>query len=310
MSDYSHLPVMVDEVVSHLAIKQDGAFIDLTAGLGGHLQAFSEKLSDNARLYGLDRDGSAVAIARERLAGCPQRVMIETAPYSTIDIITEKFEDSRFDGILLDLGVSSMQIDDAARGFSFRFDGPLDMRFDPDETFTTAADIVNRSTERELADIFFNYGEERQARRIAKAVVRGRQREMIQTTTQLKRIVCDTVKPPYQTKSLARVFQALRIKVNGELDELHALLPKIENHLAEKGRFAVLSYHSLEDRIVKRFFQQKQKGCVCPDDYAVCVCGIKPSMHIVTKKALTPSDEEIDKNPRARSAKLRVAEKI
>ena len=310
MNDFCHLPVMADEIVSQLAVNRDGAFIDLTAGLGGHLYALSKVLSDKARLYGIDRDSAAVKIASENLAGCPQRVVVKEAPYSTIDELTTSFEDSRFDGMLLDLGISSMQIDDASRGFSFRHDGPLDMRFDPDRTVTTAADIVNRYSEKELADIFFTYGEERKAKRIAKALVMGRQTEMIQTTAQLKIIVTDTINPPHQTKSLARIFQALRIAVNGELDELKAVLPKIINLLNQGGRLAVLSYHSLEDRIVKRFFRQIQKGCTCPAHFSVCVCGIKPSITILTKKALIPSEDEIKTNPRARSAKLRVAQKI
>ena len=310
MTEYNHLPVMVTEIVSFLTTNKDGSYIDLTAGLGGHLKAFSENLSAKAKLFGTDRDRAAIKIAQDRLADCPQQVQIAEAPYSTIDKILPEFSVSSFDGILLDLGISSLQIDDASRGFSFQEDGPLDMRFDPQLSNRTAANLLNESSERELADIFFTYGEERQARKIAKAIVMERQMGSINTTLQLKQVINSVIFPPYQSKSLARIFQSLRIALNGELDELKAVLPKLVPLLNKTGRLAVLSYHSLEDRIVKRFFQQMQKGCVCPPGFAVCVCGIAPTFKIITKKALTPSQDEIAVNPRSRSAKLRVAEKI
>ncbi len=310
MNEYSHLPVMVNEIVSFLTLQKDGSYIDLTAGLGGHLKAFSANLSQDAKLFGTDRDRAAVEIARQNLTDCPQQVVIAEVPYSTIDKILPELSVSSFDGILLDLGLSSLQIDDAARGFSFQEDGPLDMRFDPQLSGRTAGDLLNESSEKELTEIFFSYGEEKQARRIAKAIVKERQKGVMETTMQLKQIIDSVIFPPYQKKTLARIFQSLRIALNSELDELKTVLPKLIPLLNQSGRLAVLSYHSLEDRIVKRFFQQMHKGCVCPPEFAVCVCGIEPSLKILTKKALIPTSEEIKANPRARSAKLRVAEKI
>ncbi len=301
---------MVNEIVSFLTLQKDGSYIDLTAGLGGHLKAFSENLSQDAKLFGTDRDRAAVKIAKQNLSDCPQQIVIAEAPYSTIDKILPELSVSSFDGILLDLGLSSLQIDDAARGFSFKEDGPLDMRFDPQLSGRTAGDLLNESSEKELTEIFFSYGEEKQARRIAKAIVMERQKGVMETTKQLKQIIDSVIFPPYQKKTLARIFQSLRIALNGELDELKTVLPKLVPLLNQSGRLAVLSYHSLEDRIVKRFFRQMHKGCVCPPDFAVCVCGIEPSLKILTKKALIPTSEEIEANPRARSAKLRVAEKI
>lgn len=310
MHEYSHLPVMVNEIVSFLTLQKDGSYIDLTAGLGGHIKAFSENLSPDAKLFGTDRDRAAIKIAQQNLADCPQQIQIAEAPYSTIDKILPEFSVNSFDGILLDLGLSSLQIDDATRGFSFQEEGPLDMRFDPQLSGRTAGDLLNESSEKELVEIFFSYGEEKQARRIAKAIVMERQMGKVETTTQLKHIIDSVIFPPNQKKSLARIFQSLRIALNGELDELKAVLPKLSPLLNKSGRLAVLSYHSLEDRIIKRFFRQMQKGCICPPDFAVCICGIEPSFKIITKKALFPSKEEIETNPRARSARLRVAEKI
>ena len=309
MNDFSHDPVMADEIIAHLITNKNGNYIDLTAGLGGHLKAFSKQLNQQAKLYGVDKDSKAVRIAKENLQACHQKIYLYEAPYAALDSLVEQFDDTQFDGVLLDLGISSMQIDDAERGFSFSKDGPLDMRFDEHST-ETASDIVNRKSEAELADIFFKYGEERQGKKIAKAIVTGRQKEMIQTTSQLTAIIYQVVNPPFQTKSTARIFQALRIAVNRELEQLESVLPQIVHILKTGGRIAVLSYHSLEDRIIKRFFQKLQKGCTCPDEIVVCICGNKPQLKIITKKPELPSESEIERNSRARSAKLRVAEKI
>ena len=310
MNEFNHLPVMVNEIVSFLIVQKDGSYIDLTAGLGGHLKAFSKHLSKDAKLFGTDRDSAAIKIARERLADCPQQVQVAEAPYSTLDKILPEFSVNSFDGILLDLGLSSLQIDDAIRGFSFQEDGPLDMRFDPQLSGPTAADLLNECSERELSDIFFTYGEEKQARRIAKAIVMERQMSAIETTTDLKKIIDSVIFPHHQKKSLARIFQSIRITLNGELEELKAVLPKLVHLMNKSGRLAVLSYHSLEDRIVKRFFQKMQKGCTCPPEFAVCICGVDPLFKILTKKALIPTEDEVKVNSRARSAKLRVAEKL
>jgi len=309
-SDSSHLPVMVTEVVEHLVTRPDGVYLDLTAGAGGHLRAFAEKSAGQARLYGLDRDQAAAAQATRNLRDLDQFRMIACSSYNRVDEVVEQFDDQTFDGILLDLGLSSTQLDDPGRGFSFRFDGPLDMRFDTESGGETAADLINRLSDGSLAEIIFKFGEERMAARLARAIVRERQKEMILTTARLSEIVRHTIRPPYQNKSLARVFQALRIAVNRELEQLSEVLPKVVALLNPGGRLAVISYHSLEDRIVKRFIQRQVKGCICPDGLAVCICGVKPSLKQITRRVLTPGAAEIESNPRSRSAKLRVAEKI
>lgn len=304
------MPVMAGEVVKLLITDPEGAYLDLTVGLGGHLKALAEALGPKARLYGLDKDPAAVEQATRNLAGCRQVKKVVRACYGDIDTVVDRIEDKTFDGILLDLGLSSPQLDDAQRGFSFRLNGPLDMRFDPQSQERTAADLINSLSEQKLAETIRFFGEERFAPQLAKAIVRERQKTVIQKTGQLARIVTETVRPPYQTKSLARVFQAFRIAVNRELDELQAVLPKAFALLKVGGRLAVISYHSLEDRIVKRFFQKEAKGCICPPELPECICNRSPRARIITKKALTPQKREKEQNPRSRSAKLRVAEKI
>lgn len=301
---------MVDEVVAYLVSNKDGIYCDLTVGSGGHLKAISKVLNKAACLYGLDKDPSAVIKAKDNLKDCSQLKDIICASYSEIDTVVDRLNIKDFDGILLDLGISSQQIDDPKRGFSFRFDSPLDMRFNPDSETKTAADLINNSSERQLSEIIYKFGEERNANRIARAIVRERQKKMILTTAHLTEIIKKVVKSSFQVKTLARVFQALRIAVNSELEQLEEVLPEGVALLKTGGRIAILSYHSLEDRLVKRFFQQEAKGCICPPEFSVCVCNHKPSLKIITKKAISPRPWEIEQNNRARSAKLRVAEKI
>ncbi len=309
-SDTYHRPVLAAEVVGLVITDREGAYLDLTAGGGGHLKALAEKLGTKARLYGIDKDPAAVAQATRVLKAYPQFRDIAAAFFADLGAVVERWPDRAFNGILLDLGVSSHQIDQAARGFSFRFDGPLDMRFDPGAG-DSAADLINRLTEPQLEAILRTFGEERQSARIARAIVRERRKQMILTTSQLTSIVLHHVRPPHQTKSLARVFQALRIAVNHELEQLESALPAAVSVLAPGGRLAVISYHSLEDRTVKRFFQNRAKAdCTCPRDFPVCVCGRRPSLKLITSKPVTASVKERDENSRARSAKLRVAEKL
>jgi len=278
-SEVYHLPVMAGEVISSLVTDPNGAYLDLTAGGGGHLKALAESLSNKARLYGVDKDPTAVQWVEKALAGFPQFKKIIKSSFGDIASTVKQFDDELFTGILLDLGLSSRQIDDRSRGFSFQGDGPLDMRFDP-------------------------------SKRIAREIVRERQKEMIRTTRQLSDIVTGVVNPPYQNKSLARVFQALRIAVNRELEQLQEVLPAALELLTVGGRLAVISYHSLEDRLVKRFFQREMKGCICPPKLPQCVCGKTPSLRIITRKPVIPTKSEIERNSRARSARLRVAEKV
>jgi 16S rRNA (cytosine1402-N4)-methyltransferase len=305
-----HQPVMADVVTELLITNIQGVYLDLTAGGGGHLLALASRLDPSARIYGADVDPEAVERAGRALKATSQfRGIVQTA-FADIGRAVRGLEEDRFDGILLDLGISSYQLDDPSRGISFRFDGPLDMRFDPSSGMS-AADLVNRLSEGELRKILREYGEERQAAGIAVAVVKERQRGMILTTAQLRDIVLSVVNPPHETKALARVFQALRIAVNRELDQLSCVLPVALSLLKPGGRLAVISYHSLEDRIVKRFFQMEVKGrCSCPPDLPQCVCGASPTIKMITRRPLVPTETEIVTNSRARSARLRVAERL
>jgi 16S rRNA (cytosine1402-N4)-methyltransferase len=302
-----HQPVLVDEVVRLLVTDPEGTYLDLTAGGGGHLRALASALGRNARLYGLDRDPQAVARLESSLSGIPQQIRIITSSFDALDGVAHREGIDKCAGILLDLGLSSDQVDDPARGFSFREDGPLDMRFDRSDGLT-AADLVNTKTEAELAEIFWKFGEEKDSRRIARRIVTERRKEMILTTHQLTAAVSGAVSPQYRTKSLARIFQALRIAVNQELERVERVLPMAVARLAPAGRVAVISYHSLEDRIVKHFFRSQSSGaCTCPKQAPVCVCGARPTLESITRKPVVPTDDEITANPRARSAKLRVA---
>lgn len=309
-NDPAHVPVLRDDVVRLLTTRSQGAYLDLTVGGGGHLKALSDRLDASARLYGLDRDPAATATSKINLADVPQRVTIVNASYRDAETVSAEFDDKMFDGVLLDLGLSSLQLDDPGRGFTFRFEGPLDMRFDPESGDPTAADLVNTLEERELVEILRTYGEESRARRLVQAIVRERRTRMVLTTAQLAGIVESVVPPRESTKTLARVFQALRIAVNRELEQLEETLPRLIHLLTVGGRIAVISYHSLEDRIVKRLFQREAKGCICPPEVPVCICGHVPHLRIITRRPIVPAIDEIRDNSRARSAKLRVAERV
>lgn len=309
-SPSGHQPVLVDEVVRLLITDPDGAYVDLTAGGGGHLSALASALGPNARLFGFDRDPEAIHRVNRALSGVSQKVRIIQSSFDGLEAVAAREEIANCAGILLDLGLSSDQIDDPGRGFSFRVDGPLDMRFDQSAGLT-AADLVNTKTEFELTEIIRRFGEEKDARRIARRIVTERRTAMILTTHRLSEVVSAVVSPQYRTKSLARVFQALRIAVNQELERVERVLPQAVKALAPGGRIAVISYHSLEDRIVKQFFRKESTGfCSCPRELPVCMCGGRPSLSLITRRPVTPSDAEIEANPRARSAKLRVAEGV
>ncbi len=301
-----HQPVMVEEVVRALQVHDGGRYVDATVGTGGHAQAILEA-APRVRLLGLDVDPDALALARERLAPYGDRVVLRRASYTRLPTELARLGWEKVDGIVADLGVSSLQLDRPDRGFSFREAGPLDMRFDP-EAPVTAAQLVNTLTEEALAEIFWKYGEERHARRIARAIVRARP---LHTTRELADLVARVV--PFQRPGFhpaTRVFQALRIAVNRELENLERFLPLAIEALKPGGRLAVIAFHSLEDRIVKHFFKEEARGCVCPPSVPVCQCGRTPRVRIVKPFPMRPSEEEVRRNPRARSARLRVVERL
>jgi 16S rRNA (cytosine1402-N4)-methyltransferase len=306
-----HIPVLADEVRRLLAVQPGGTVVDATFGAGGHAELLAVDLRGKGRFIAIDRDPSARAYFERfrRRAGVQARFLRGEFANVLEQLATN---DVRVDAVLLDLGVSSMQLDRPERGFSYAGDAPLDMRMDPSAE-ETAADIVNDAPERELQEIFRRYGEERYARQIARAIVRQRRRHAFSRTGEL----VDTIKTAIPTPArfgeghpAKRVFQALRIAVNDELGQLEEALPAAVELLRPRGRIAVISFHSLEDRIVKRFFRAEARGCVCPPDFPVCACGKDPVLRVLTSRAVRPGAQEVALNPRSASARLRVAEKV
>lgn len=301
-----HIPVLRDEVIAALNPQPGASLIDGTLGAGGHSLAWLEATAPDGRVLGFDRDAAALAVAQGRLARFGDRAQVVHASFDEMARIAPEQGFALVDAVLLDLGFSSLQIDDPARGFAFQLDGPLDMRYD-DRQPTTAADLVNGLAERELAGLLFRFGEERHARRIARAIVAARP---IESTRQLAETVAQaTPQPRERIHPATRTFQALRIAVNDELDALERALPQAVGLLRSGGMLAVISFHSLEDRIVKRFMRRESTDCLCPPRQLVCTCGHRAALREVTRKPVTASGAEIAANPRARSAKLRAAEK-
>lgn len=302
-----HQPVLYHEVLDALAPESGKDYLDGTLGAGGHAVGILESSAPAGRLLGLDLDPQALAIARQRLFPYRDRTVIRQASYHNASKILDEIGWDQVDGILLDLGVSSMQIDQPERGFSFMDEGPLDMRFNQ-EMGLSAADLVNTLGQQELADIIWKFGDERYSRRIAEAIVTVRP---IHTTRKLAEVIKEAV-PGYSghIHPATRTFQALRIATNRELETLSIALPGLANRLVTGGRFAVISFHSLEDRIVKQFFRRESKDCICPPEQPICTCGHIASLKVLTKKPVRPSKKEVNKNPRSRSARLRIAEKI
>ncbi len=304
---YGHLPVLLREVLDYLNPQPGGLFVDGTLGAGGHASAILDLTAPNGRLLGFDRDPEAMQFAAQRLAPYGARFVPVVASYADMGTIAPGHDISAVDGILLDLGLSSRQLEDANRGFSFLKEGPLDMRFDPRQG-ETAADLINNLTAEELADIFRRYGEETHSRRIARLIVANRP---LRTTTELAELIEREIgrrgRPGRHPAT--RVFQALRIAVNGELDEVERGLTAAVGLLKPGGRLAVISFHSLEDRLVKNFFRDAARTCVCPPEQPVCTCGARPELKLVTRKAVQATDNETAANPRSRSARLRVAAK-
>jgi 16S rRNA (cytosine1402-N4)-methyltransferase len=294
-----HVPVLLQETLEWLSPAPGEVFLDGTAGAGGHAEALAGRVGPHGRIVCADADPAMLALAGERLAGFPW-VRTVHSDFAELPRLREAADGRPFDGILLDLGLSSVQLLDPSRGFSFREDGPLDMRRDPASPGPTAAEILRRRSERDLADIFFRLGEERFSRRIARAVVETRRREPLEGTAQLARLVERAIPRkawPRNIHPATRVFQALRIAVNGELDSLSAFLDRFVEHLAAGGRVAVISFHSLEDRLVKSAFRDRASGR-------------EPAIKVLTRKPVVPTEEEIARNPRARSARLRVARRF
>lgn len=306
--EFRHIPVMLHECIDGLNISPDGIYVDGTAGGAGHSFAIAEKLGEKGRLISFDRDPDAVAAASERLSAFPNAMVVHSN-YSEMKSVLHKLGISCVDGVLMDLGVSSFQLDEADRGFSYHSDAPLDMRMSREGI--SAADIVNTFSEQQLAKIIFEYGEEKFSRRIASNIVRAREKAPVNTTVQLADIVRESVpqKARREKNPCRKTFQALRIAVNGELDHLSKGLDEAFHCLKPGGRLAVITFHSLEDRLVKQRFAGWCKGCVCPPDFPQCVCGKKPQGTLVNRKPIEAGEDEIERNNRSRSAKLRIIER-
>ena len=308
---YGHRPVLLEECLESLAIRPDGIYVDGTLGRAGHSLEIARRLT-TGRLIGIDRDETAIAAARERLRDYMDHVTLVHSNFDRIGAILEELNISGADGMLFDLGVSSPQLDDAQRGFSYMHDAPLDMRIDR----TAALDanpVVNRWPDEELRRILYEYGEERYAPAIAKGICRALETSPIETTLKLVDVIKSAMPPQALREKqhpAKRSFQAIRLAVNDELDALPPMLNAAAEHLNTGGRLAVISFHSLEDRIIKKTMQELATGCTCPPNFPVCVCGKTPKMKLISRKPITPGEGELTENPRARSAKLRVAEKL
>ena len=308
---YGHKPVLLDECLEALAIKPDGIYLDGTLGRAGHSLEIVKRLT-TGRLIGIDRDETAIAAAQERLADYADRVTLVHSNFDRVREILDELGIDGADGMLCDLGVSSPQLDDAERGFSYRHDAPLDMRMDRTAALC-AREVVNEWSYEELRRILFAYGEERYAPLIAKHIVQKREEAPIETTLQLAEIIKAAMPPSALREKqhpAKRSFQAIRIAVNGELDALPPMLEAAADKLHTGGRLAVISFHSLEDRVIKQTMQALATGCTCPPNFPVCVCGKKPKMKLISRKPIVSGEAELAYNPRARSAKLRVAEKL
>ena len=310
--EFQHKSVLLQECIDALNIRPDGIYLDGTLGGAGHSSQIARRLTEGGRLIGVDRDRTALAAAKERLAPYADRVTLVHSNFAEIDAILDSLGIPAGDGMLFDLGVSSPQLDDASRGFSYMADAPLDMRMDKDDALT-AGEVVNTWPQGELRRILYDYGEERYAPQIAAAICRAREKAPIETTLELVDIIRSAM--PAQAlrekqHPAKRSFQAIRIAVNDELGAVSRMMQAAVGRLNPGGRLAVITFHSLEDRIVKSEMQQAARGCTCPPEFPVCVCGKKPLVKLVTRKPIVSGPAELEENPRARSAKLRVAEKL
>ncbi len=309
--EFHHISVLLNECIDNLNITPDGIYVDGTMGGGGHSLEIAKRLT-TGRLICIDQDPNAHEAAGKRLAEYKDRITFVRDNFGNIANILDSLGIEKIDGMLLDIGVSSHQLDEAERGFSYQQDAPLDMRMNPDRPFS-AYDVVNGYDEDELDRVIFTYGEERWARRIAQFIVKERENKPIETTGELVDIIKKAVPKgarkdgPHPAK---RTFQAIRIEVNGELEVLQRAIDDVAARLAVGGRLCIITFHSLEDRIVKEAFRKQENPCICPPQFPVCVCGKKPLGRVITRKPILPSKEELEGNPRSRSAKLRVLEGV
>ncbi len=310
--EFKHIPVMLNEVIDGLDIKKDGIYVDCTVGGGGHSFEIAKRLK-GGHLYAFDRDEDAIKKSSQTLEKFKDRVTLTKANYKQAPEILKSLGVEKIDGFLIDLGVSSYQIDEAERGFSFVHDGRLDMRMDRDEAVETAYDIVNTYSDKQLAQIFRDYGEEEFAWQIAKNIVKHREKAPIETTFQLRDIIEESMPKKIvfsRGGASKKVFQALRIEINAELEKLDTLLKQLLDMLNVGGRGCVLTFHSLEDRIVKNVFKLESTGCICPPKTPICICGHKASVKLVSRKPIVASEEEQKQNSRSTCAKLRIVEKL
>jgi 16S rRNA (cytosine1402-N4)-methyltransferase len=307
--DYFHIPVLVEQALKYLAIKPSGIYVDCTLGGGSHSYQIVSQLGDNGRLIGIDWDEQAIEIAKEKLKPFGEKYNIVKSNFGLISDVLFSEGIKKVNGMLLDLGVSSFQIDIPERGFSYLAEGQLDMRMSK-STKRTAAEIINTETQSQLSWIFKNYGEERRSSTISRAIVTERQHKTIETTKQLTDIIESVTPYDQRIKTLARCYQAVRIATNFELENLQNFLDQSIDLLLPGGRLVIISFHSLEDRLVKNFFTSQANPCDCPPELPYCGCDKKPTVKILTKKVVIPLDKEIQQNPRSRSSKLRACEKI
>ena len=309
--EFQHKSILLNECMEGLSIKEDGIYVDGTLGGGGHSFHILERLGERGRLIGIDQDEDAIKAATKRLEAFANKVTIVRDNYEHFQTILSTLSIPKVDGILLDLGVSSYQFDEADRGFSYRFDAPLDMRMDRRQDFT-AKDLINNYSEQELYHIMRDYGEDKFARNIAKHIVKEREKKPIETTFELSEIISHAIPMKMRVQGghpAKKTFQAVRIALNRELEVLEESIEGMIKALNPEGRLCIISFHSLEDRIVKKAFRTAEDPCICPKDFPICTCGRKSLGRVISKKAIIPSDLEMEENPRARSAKLRIFER-
>jgi 16S rRNA (cytosine1402-N4)-methyltransferase len=308
MKKVFHVPVLLSEVAEYFITIRNGTYVDGTLGGGGHAEYILSRLTENAKYIAIDQDLDALQFAQNRL-GRYKNVYFYHTNFRALESVLDQLHITKIDGLFLDLGVSSHQVDTTKRGFSYMQDTALDMRMDTSGT-RSAKDLLNQLSEQDLSRIFFQFGEEKYARPIARQITRARRKEPINTTKQLKATIDRVVQSRYVIKSYARIFQALRIAINEELENLKVVLSLSTKYIKSGGRLVVISYHSLEDRIVKNFLKEKENPCKCPPELPECCCELKAEFKIITKKVLRPSQTEVQENPRSRSALMRVGQRL